>query len=131
MRLFLLDTDTCIAILRGKMEASAELDQTPLDALAISSITAYELLVGAEKGADPNTRRRTDEFLETIPTLDFDLNAARSAAHIRVYLEKKGLRIGAYDLQIAGHALAEKRTLVTHNRGEFSRVRSLKLEDWI
>ena len=39
--------------------------------------------------------------------------------------------IGANDLWIACHALAESATLVTHNTSEFLRVGGLKVEDWV
>ena len=41
-----------------------------------------------------------------------------------------GKPIGAYDVQIAGMAMANDLILVTHNTGEFGRVSGLKLEDW-
>jgi len=37
--------------------------------------------------------------------------------------------IGAYDMQITGHAIRSGRCLVTHNTGGFSRIHSLKWED--
>jgi len=40
-----------------------------------------------------------------------------------------GTPIGANDLWIARHALAESATLVTHNTREFQRVQGLRLED--
>jgi tRNA(fMet)-specific endonuclease VapC len=41
-----------------------------------------------------------------------------------------GTPIGPNDVLIASIALANDLTLVTNNRGEFSRVPGLKLEDW-
>ena len=35
-----------------------------------------------------------------------------------------------YDLQIVAIALANNVTLVTHNRVEFGRIATLRLEDW-
>jgi tRNA(fMet)-specific endonuclease VapC len=35
------------------------------------------------------------------------------------------------DMMIAGHALSLAATLVTHNTGEFARVKGLRLEDWV
>ena len=39
--------------------------------------------------------------------------------------------IGNNDLWIAAHALAEHFGLITNNEKEFSRVRGLKLQDWV
>ncbi len=49
---------------------------------------------------------------------------------IRFQLEQVGNKIGPYDLQLSGQALALDLTLVTHNTREFQRVNGLRLEDW-
>lgn len=46
-------------------------------------------------------------------------------------LKEAGTPIGANDLWIACHALAEEATLVTHNTREFERVVGLRLVDWV
>jgi tRNA(fMet)-specific endonuclease VapC len=46
-------------------------------------------------------------------------------------LKDAGTPIGANDLWIACHALAESATLVTNNTREFQRVEGLRLEDWV
>ena len=46
-------------------------------------------------------------------------------------LKDAGTPIGANDLWIACHALAEGATLVTHNTREFQRVEGLRVEDWV
>jgi tRNA(fMet)-specific endonuclease VapC len=46
-------------------------------------------------------------------------------------LKEAGTPIGANNLWIACHALAENATLVTHNTKEFSRVSGLTVEDWV
>jgi len=53
------------------------------------------------------------------------------AAIIRAQLEKKGLRIGPYDLLIAGLARSRGMTLVTNNIREFERIAELHLENWV
>jgi len=55
---------------------------------------------------------------------------AQSAAMIRASLEKAGTPIGPMDTLIAGTALANQGTLVTHNAKEFSRVDDLQMTDW-
>jgi tRNA(fMet)-specific endonuclease VapC len=46
-------------------------------------------------------------------------------------LEKAGTPISANDMLIAAHALALGATLVTDNEREFSRIKSLKVENWL
>jgi tRNA(fMet)-specific endonuclease VapC len=46
-------------------------------------------------------------------------------------LQRAGQQIGPNDLLIAAHALALNLILVTDNVGEFSRVPSLQVENWL
>jgi tRNA(fMet)-specific endonuclease VapC len=50
---------------------------------------------------------------------------------IRAFLNQAGKPIGGNDLFIAAHALALNLTLVSANLREFSRVPSLRLENWL
>jgi tRNA(fMet)-specific endonuclease VapC len=59
-----------------------------------------------------------------------DNEDARAAGFVRATLEVSGKLIGAYDLLIAGQALARGLTLVTANVSEFSRVQGLAFQDW-
>lgn len=63
--------------------------------------------------------------------MDWTDSAAREAGAVRAELAAAGSPIGAYDLQIAGHARILDATLVTNNLREFSRVPGLRLEDWV
>lgn len=65
-----------------------------------------------------------------LPTVPFDIAAARHFGTVRASLSRQGQMIGPYDLQIAAIALANDLTLVTHNTREFARVPDLRLEDW-
>lgn len=47
-----------------------------------------------------------------------------------IFRETDGKPIGPMDTLIAGTALASRCVLVTHNTGEFSRVKGLNLADW-
>ncbi len=62
--------------------------------------------------------------------LPYTAEDARASASVRAALEKKGKPIGAYDVLIAGAALARGFTLVTANRREFERVSGLQVENW-
>jgi tRNA(fMet)-specific endonuclease VapC len=71
-----------------------------------------------------------DQFAAPFTSLPFDDAAADVCARIRHHLEKQGISIGPYDVQIAAIALAQGCTLVSHNVAEFSRVPGLLLVDW-
>ncbi|MEX0326119.1 MAG: PIN domain-containing protein [Puniceicoccaceae bacterium] len=131
---YLLDTDTCIAVLRGRAETIEELSRHAPEEMAVSSITRYELLYGARRC---NARRRVreeakvEQFLGLLHEIAFTDDTADRAADLRISLEAKGQSIGPMDTLIAATALCNGLTLVSGNLGEFGRVPGLGTEDWI
>ena len=131
---YLLDTDTCIAVLRGQESAVDAIQQTSPDLIAISSITRYELTYGALRlGAKRQKTElaKIEKFLELIHELSFQKTTAQIAARIRRELESEGLPIGPMDLQIAATALEAKCILVTGNKREFGIIEGLKTKNWM
>jgi len=128
---YLLDTDTCIRVIRERPPALRERFNAEADSLCISMVTLGELLFGAEKSARPAANRRTvEDFAARLEVLPFDADAAAHFADIRAALERQGKPIGSYDLMIAGHARSRGLVVVTHNQREFQRVDGLRTEDW-
>lgn len=128
---YLLDTDTCIDLLRGREDVTARAERVAPEDCAVSTVTTYELLAGVAGCREPGREQgKVLALVEAMHELVFHRRAAERAASVRSDLEKRGLRIGAYDLLLAGHALADGLTLVTSNTSEFHRVRGLRLEDW-
>jgi len=129
---FLIDSSTCISILRNRLPRAAErLREGPIDHLAISSISAAELYHCAAKSRDPQREiRKIQDLLTLIHSVDFGSNAAISYGFVRSVLERRGQLIGQLDMLIAAHALAEGAIVVTHNTREFMRVPGLVVEDW-
>ena len=128
---YLLDTNTCIAVMRNHPAVVGRLSAIAPGACAVSTITGYELYTGIQKCADPTRERsKVTRLLSTVQHVPFDARAAVEAARIRALLESQGQMIGPYDILLAGHALAAALCLVTHNTAEFVRVPGLLLEDW-
>jgi len=128
---YLLDTNTCIAVLRNHPKVLKRMAAAAPDDCAISSITSYELYTGVEKCAKPaKERAKVELLLKTVAEVPFEDNAAKEAARIRALLESQGQSIGPYDLLLAGQALAYALVLVTANTNEFHRVPNLILENW-
>jgi tRNA(fMet)-specific endonuclease VapC len=129
--IYLLDTDTCIGVLRQHPGIIQKLSSlTPADC-AVSMVTVYELFCGLSKAHDPGRERgKVERFVSVIIELPLDRAAAESAARIRGELENQGNIIGPYDLLIAGQAIASGLTLVSNNVREFQRVTGLRLESW-
>lgn len=131
--MYLLDTNVCIYFMKNTYpRLTQRLLSHGLSELLISSLTVLELEYGAEKSNwGDRTRQKMALFLAPFTILPFETNDALSAARIRAYLERHGIIIGAYDIQIAAQGLSRGLTVVTHNTGEFSRIPELKLEDWV
>jgi tRNA(fMet)-specific endonuclease VapC len=128
---YLLDTDTCIDLLRGEREVVRRASRVAPDDCAVSTVTTYELMTGARKCRAPDAERgKVEAFLGTIRELPFDPSAAARAAQVRADLETAGVPIGPYDVLLAGQALAAGLTLVTSNAAEFGRVKGLRTADW-
>lgn len=129
---WMLDTDTCIAIIKGKPPSVLKkLRGKSVGQVGISSITLGELAFGAAKsGRRDESRAALAEFLLALEIASFDSDAASSHGQVRASLEKRGTPIGALDTLIGAHAVALDVVLVTHNTREFGRLDTLRLEDW-
>ena len=130
---YMLDTDCCIDVLRGKAPRVVErIAQIGLGLVHISTITVGELLVGAARSTKPNENTAiVVQFCASLQIVAFDDRAAASYAQARATLETRGTPIGPMDMLIAGHALALDATLVTGNVREFERVVGLRVENWL
>jgi len=131
--LYLLDTDTCITIIRHRPEPLLErLFSIAPGEVGISAITAAELSYGVHKSRDRERNSRAlEEFLLPLLVMPFDEQAAEAYGLVRAGLEGLGLPIGGMDTLIGSHALALKVALVTNNVREFSRIRGLRVENWL
>ena len=133
--MYLLDTNVCIAVINGTPQSvSRRFDSEVLVGVevCVSSVSAFELYDGIEKSLRREfNERRLKTFLGgAMRVLPFVEEDAACAGELRAALEKRGSRIGPYDILIAGQALARGLVMVTHNVREFARVPKLKLEDW-
>jgi len=128
---YVLDTNTLIYFFKGLGHVSKHmLAQSPSE-LGIPTVVLFELEVGIAKSTSPRKRKsQLQEITALVKVLPFGITESKSAAQIRVKLEKQGLPIGPYDVLIAATALANNMILVTHNQKEFGRIEGLKIEDW-
>jgi tRNA(fMet)-specific endonuclease VapC len=128
----LLDTNVCVAFLRGRDQGvrDALLAKSPAE-MALCSVVRAELLYGARRSDHvEDNLRRLSEFFRPLRSLSFDDAAADRYALVRAQLEREGTVIGGNDLMIAAIALAHDAILVTRNQREFRRVPGLRLEEW-
>ena len=129
----ILDSDHCIAILRGQLNPEGKI--SPNEELAITSISVGELSHGAYKSQRAaENLARLDVLLAALVILPFDEWTARRFGQIKARLEQIGERISDLDLQIASVAIEHESSLITHNWGHFARLvdlTGLTVEDWL
>jgi tRNA(fMet)-specific endonuclease VapC len=129
----ILDSDHCVAILRGRLDLTDQV--SPEEELAVTTVSVGELVHGAAKSQRARDNlARLDVLLAALTILPFDEWAARRFGHLKAELEQAGEVIGDLDLQIASIAVEQDATLVTHNHKHFSRLADpagLTIEDWI
>jgi tRNA(fMet)-specific endonuclease VapC len=129
---YLLDTNACVEYLRQRNSAVvARIAATPATDIRLCSVVKAELYHGAHRSQQVQSNlTKVDNFVRPFISLPFDDDAAREYGRIRADLERRGVVIGPYDLQVAAITLVHGLTLVTHNTTEFSHVTGLSLEDW-
>ncbi len=126
---YLLDTDTCVDILRNHRRVVDRLKQTSPADVMISTMTEAELRFGCLRSERPEVNLNLlAQFISLIRVLPFDRKAADEHAYLRQKLAPKP--IGAEDLVIASIARAEQLKLITGNTREFERVPGLTVENW-
>jgi tRNA(fMet)-specific endonuclease VapC len=126
-----LDTDTCIAILRG---SAAVIDRraATTEAVATTWITAAELHYGAAKSIAPEKNRLlVTSLLATLPVLGLDHASVQVFGEAKALLERQGQRLSDADLFIGAIAIVQKATVVTGNRRHYERIPGVTVEDWI
>ena len=133
-QLFMLDTDTCIFLMRGDSPAlAAKVQSVPLQQQVMSAVTFAELTYGVQASAAAKRKQNQsvlDSLVLHLAVLDWPQDAAKHYAEICADLKKRGAQLGAADLMIAAHARAMGAIVVTNNVKDFERVKGLAVENW-
>lgn len=127
----ILDTSVVIAAERKAFDLPRFVRTYSEGQVAISAITASELLHGYERAANLSTRSRRaafiDRLLAEVPVLPFTLATAHHHARLWAELTRRGTLMGPHDLLIAATAVEAGYDIATLNRREFERVPGLAL----
>ncbi len=128
----LIDTSVLVAIERGALDFSS-IAADPAEPLAMSAVTAHELLRGLSRLPAGVRRARSERWLETllgaIPVIEYDLEIARVHAALWAELSAAGKGLGAHDQMIAATALTIGCDLATRDAA-FEAVPDLRLRMW-
>ena len=126
----LLDTDTCVDLLRGNPRILERRARCPAVVLT-TWITAAELFYGAAKSADPEGNRvLVDRFLKSLPIVGLCDLSVRVFGEAKALLETQGRRLADADLLIGSVAVARQAVVVTSNTRHLSRIPGVETEDW-
>lgn len=132
---YLLDTDTLVYVLNAQPRHAAVLERFNREEprnLFVSAITLAELRYGAARSQRREANQaKLDRVAQALNLAPFEEEAAAEYGTVRSELENAGTPVGPLDTLIAAHALSLGLTLVTSNEREFSRVRRLRVENWV
>ena len=130
--LYMLDTDTCVFILRRSSDTVlARIQAVPVAQQVMSVVSYAELLYGVQLASKKKSNQAAvDALMRLLAVLQWPKDAAQHYAEIRADLKKKGSMIGANDLLIAAHARSLGAVVVTNNTRDFARVKGLRIENW-
>jgi tRNA(fMet)-specific endonuclease VapC len=129
---YLLDTNIVSDLVRNPQGRVAQHIRKVGEAQVCTSIiVAAELRYGAAKKGSPRLSAQLAAVLGVLAVLPFETPADAAYGLLRTRLEQAGTPIGANDLLIAAQTLSLGYTIVTDNEKEFTRVRSLRRENWL
>ena len=121
-----VDTSIFIEFLRAKDKTKTVLFQIPDDEqIYISSVTLYELLIGAYT---PNKVNDIKILTDDIPVLPFNDDVASKAAEIYHQLRQKNKMIEFRDIFIAATCMVNNFPVKTLNKKHFDRIQELSVQ---
>ncbi len=137
MTLYILDTDHLTLHQHGHEPLKNRLSEISPDRIAITVISAEELIRGRlaqiHRATTPEKRvqayhwfHRTLIWLNNFKIMEYDLQAEK---YFRTF-QKEKIRTGSHDLKIAAIAVSRNATVVTRNIRDFERIPALQIEDW-
>lgn len=121
---YLLDTNIIVALTENAQDRvvmrAAECD---VGDMVTSSVALAEVAFGSQR-SDPSKMELLRAFVEEVPVLDFDYDAALAYAQLP-------FKRASFDRLIAAHAVSRDLIVVTGNEKDFSDVPGLIVENWL
>jgi tRNA(fMet)-specific endonuclease VapC len=128
---YLLDTNTCVFFLRGKLNLDEIIKEKGRENCYISEVTVVELTFGAENSDNPaKSHKAVAAFVDGITVIPI-FGCIRRYAKEKVRLRKIGKPINdEFDLLIGVTAVENKLILVTDNQKDFEKINGIQMENW-
>ena len=128
----ILDTTILIEWERRQADLEALLEHRSQEALALSVISAAELLHGVHRADSEARQLRRAAYVEGVlssfPLFDFDLAAARVYASVWATLQRRRTIVSSHDLMIAATAISRGYSVATFNVRDYRKIEGLSLE---
>ncbi|HUK51871.1 MAG TPA: type II toxin-antitoxin system VapC family toxin [Candidatus Binatia bacterium] len=128
----LIDSSVLIAIERGQLSIERISVRFAEEDVAVSAVTASELLHGLHRARTATQRHRRQAFVEgllaQLPVIPFDLTVARVHASLWADLSARGVAIGERDLMIGATAISRGYAVATRDERSFPRIPGLKVQ---
>lgn len=130
MTKFLLDTCTCISMLRNEGFVRETLRRVGVKNCYISEITVAELYFGVAKAENKKRKLEDIEKIQKLFRVIPAYSSFKEYGEIRFTLEHSGMRVDQFDLLIGATALHHQMTLVTSNIKHFNRIQGINIKNW-
>jgi tRNA(fMet)-specific endonuclease VapC len=128
----LIDSSVLIAAERGDLDLDNVIARYAEEDVAISAITASELLHGVHRAKTAAQRHRRQAFVEgllaQLPVIAFDITVARIHASLWANLAKRGTVVGERDLMIGATAVATDYSIATRDERSFPKIPGLRVQ---
>lgn len=130
---YLLDTNICVHLLRGRSDVAHKIDAHGLQNCCISEITKAELLFGQRLAqrrgvnSNPAVLNKFFDSIDIVPISDC----------LELYAEEKdrlfacGQPLEDFDLLIACSAVRGGYVLVSENAAHMLRIKDIRVENWV
>ena len=129
--MIVLDTDTCIEILRGNKTVIEKREEYE-GIIGISFMSVAELYYGAEKSGNYSKNNTLiEEFLFTLEIINSNMEIMKKFGQIKRKQEIQGFAVADADSFIAATTICSGDKLITGNLKHFVRIEELSVEDWI
>ena len=133
--MYLLDTNILSELIKKHPNPSvlSQLSSKPVHTLFTSCICIMELRFESvlREDAEIFWGKVTQEIISRVNIVPIAEREAVCAGNILADLRKKGESIGLEDVLIAASAVANQYIVVTANIRHFSRIKGLKVENWL
>ncbi len=132
MKQYLLDTNICAFMFRGKYGVRQRLHEIGLRNCHISILTYAELYFGIENGGVEveHNLNVLNTFCNNVDIMGID-DVVPAYAREKARLRKAGTPIDDFDLMIGATALTHNCVLVTENLKHLGKIKGVEIENWI